>query len=135
MLRKIFFSIALLFTLGVISAQVKFYDVTTDELRVLAIEQEKLVFIDIYATWCPPCKAMEAKVFSREDVGEFMAQRFVSAKYNIDEGLGRQIADKYGIKSIPTYLIFDTEGELKGTMQGYRGSEDFMVYIKHLLYE
>ncbi|MFI3293040.1 MAG: thioredoxin family protein [Rikenellaceae bacterium] len=135
MIRKILFSIAMLFSLGIASAQVKFYDVTTDELRELGKEQEKLIFIDIYATWCPPCRAMEANVFSREDIGEFMAQRFVSAKYNIDEGIGRQLADKYGIKSIPTYLIFDLEGNLQGTMQGSRTPEDFMVYIKHLLYE
>lgn len=135
MLKKIIFSVATLLMVTAASAQVKFYDVSTDELKRLATEQNKLVFIDIYANWCPPCRMMEQQVFSREDVGEFMAQRFVSAKYNIDEGVGKEFAQKYSIESIPTYLIFDLDGKVVGRITGSKTPEDFMVYIKHLLYE
>ncbi len=133
MLRKITFTLALILSLTQLTAQVKFHDVSTDELRKIAIAEKKLVFIDIYATWCPPCRQMDKTVFSRADVGEFMSKNFVSAKYDIDKPTGREIANKYGVKSIPTYLIFDTEGNLVDGMQGAMPHEDFVGYLKKLL--
>ena len=61
---------------GAAQAQVKFETKSTDAVREMAIKQGKLVFIDLYASWCPPCRMMERQVFSRKDVGEFMDQRF-----------------------------------------------------------
>ena len=57
---------------GAAQAQVKFETKSTDAVREMAIKQGKLVFIDLYASWCPPCRMMERQVFSRKDVGEFM---------------------------------------------------------------
>ena len=74
---------------GAAQAQVKFETKSTDAVREMAIKQGKLVFIDLYASWCPPCRMMERQVFSRKDVGEFMDQRFVAAKYDTDKTTGR----------------------------------------------
>ena len=35
-------------------AQVRFMTRSTDGVRRQAVEQNKLVFIDLFATWCPP---------------------------------------------------------------------------------
>ncbi len=129
MLRKIILSVAMLLSVGALSAQVKFEDVSTDELHDMAKAQEKLIFLDIYATWCPPCVAMNKNVFSRADVGEFMSKRFVSAKYDIDKEPGRSIANKFRINSIPTYLVFDVEGNLLGMLQGGMPAEEIMSKI------
>ncbi len=133
MLRKILFSVALLLSVGTLSAQVKFHDVSISELQKLAAQDEKLIFIDIYATWCPPCRAMERDVFSREDVGEFMDARFVCAKYNVDHTPGSEIASQYNIRSIPTYLIFDADANFLGRMQGSMPAADFMENINAAL--
>ena len=50
-------------------------------LDIVKANKGKLVFINFFATWCPPCRMMEREVFSRKDVGDFMQQRFVAAKY------------------------------------------------------
>ena len=76
---------------GAAQAQVKFETKSTDAVREMAIKQGKLVFIDLYASWCPPCRMMERQVFSRKDVGEFMDQRFVAAKYDTDKTTGREL--------------------------------------------
>ena len=67
---------------GAAQAQVKFETKSTDAVREMAVKTGKLVFIDLYATWCPPCRTMEREVFSRKDVGDFMEQHFVAAKYD-----------------------------------------------------
>lgn len=114
-------------------AQVRFMTRSTDAVRRMAIEQQKLVFIDLFATWCPPCQMMEREVFSRSDVGEFMASRFVCAKYDVDKTTGRELLKRYGNRRVPLYLIFNTEGELLGRIRGATDPERFMAEVKRIL--
>ena len=129
-MKKSLFTLALLFAVGVLHAQVKFEDKSPDALRELAVKQGKLVFIDLYASWCPPCRMMERQVFSRKDVGEFMDQRFVAAKFDTDKPTGKELMKRYGKGSIPLYLVFDTRGELLGRIQGAADAETFMENLQ-----
>lgn len=129
-MKKSLFTLALLFAVGVLHAQVKFEDKSPDALRELAAKQGKLVFIDLYASWCPPCRMMERQVFSRKDVGEFMDQRFVAAKFDTDKPTGKELMKRYGKGSIPLYLVFDTRGELLGRIQGAADAETFMENLQ-----
>lgn len=114
-------------------AQVRFMTRSTDGVRRQAVEQNKLVFIDLFATWCPPCQMMEREVFSRSDVGAFMEQHFVCAKYDIDKTTGRELLKRYGNRRVPLYLIFNTEGELLGRIRGATYPERFMAEVKRIL--
>ena len=80
-MKKLIFILMLALAAGAAQAQVKFETKSTDAVREMAVKTGKLVFIDLYATWCPPCRTMEREVFSRKDVGDFMEQHFVAAKY------------------------------------------------------
>ncbi len=133
-MKKLF--LCLLFAAGAITAsqaQVAFETKSTDAVREMAVAQKKLVFIDLYATWCGPCKAMERDVFSDKSVGEFINKRFIAAKYDIDQTTGRQLLQKYGNGSVPTYLIFDTEGNLLGRIVGGSKAETFISNIQGIL--
>lgn len=118
---------------GMAQAQVRFETKTTDAVREMAVRSGKLVFIDLYADWCPPCRMMERDVFSRSDVGEFMERYFVAAKYNTDKTTGRELLKKYGNGSIPLYLIFDTEGDLLGRIQGAADAGTFLDNLRQIL--
>ncbi|BBO83412.1 thioredoxin [Desulfosarcina ovata] len=65
------------------------------------LNQSKPIIIDFWAPWCGPCKAM-GPVFG-ELAAEYAA-KMVFAKCNVDEN--QSIAAKYGIKAIPTLMIF-----------------------------
>lgn len=135
-MKKILFT--LLLVLGISAAadaQVRFLDSSTDAVRKEAIAQDKLVFIDLYATWCGPCKAMERDVFSKKDVGDFMDEYFVAAKYDIDKPTGKALAGKHGIRSIPTYLVFNTEGDLLGKITGSMPAEEFTAALRKIIAE
>ncbi|MFI3303127.1 MAG: thioredoxin family protein [Rikenellaceae bacterium] len=133
MIKKLTTTLALLLAVGTLSAQVDFHAGSTTELYKRAKSAEKLIFMDLYATWCPPCKMMERDVFSREDVGNFMNENFINAKYNIDEEVGKQFANQYEVRSIPTYLIFDESGKLVGRMMGGMKPEEFISNMKKIL--
>lgn len=99
----------------------------------MAIRSGKLVFIDLYASWCPPCRMMEREVFSRKDVGDFMQQRFVAAKYDTDKPTGKELMKRYGSGAIPLYLVFDTQGELLGRIQGASAPKEFMESVQKII--
>lgn len=135
-MKKILFT--LLLVLGISAAadaQVRFLDSSTDAVRKEAIAQKKLVLIDLYATWCGPCKAMERDVFSKKEVGDFMAKYFVAAKYDIDKPTGKELAQKHAVRSIPTYLIFNTDGDLLGRITGSMPAKEFTDALQKIVTE
>ena len=108
MKKRLLLLLLLLGPLGA-AAQVRFETKSTDAVREMALRSGKLVLIDLYATWCPPCRLMEREVFSLREVGEFVEARFVAAKYDVDKHTGRELMRRYGSGSIPLYLVFDTD--------------------------
>ena len=114
-------------------AQVRWVEGSTDAVREMALKADKLVFIDLYADWCGPCRMMEERVFKREDVGDYFDRHFVAAKYNVDRPTGRALMQRYGRGSIPFYLIFNTEGELLGSILGAYPAEEFMQHLERIV--
>ena len=132
-MKKWMLMLAMVLAAAGAEAQVKFETKSTDAVREMAIKEGKLVFIDLYASWCPPCRMMERQVFSRKDVGQFMSERFVAAKYDTDEKTGCELMNRYGNGAIPLYLIFDTKGELLGRIQGATPADEFMAAIRKII--
>jgi thiol-disulfide isomerase/thioredoxin len=89
------------------------------ELLGQAQQEDKLIFVDAYTTWCGPCKMMDAKVFSDPKVGAVYNERFINAKFDMEKGEGKTIAKRYGVTAYPTYLFLNGMGELVHKGLGY----------------
>lgn len=111
-----------LFALG-LSAQdnsgVQFRKQPLAELLSLAKEQDKLIFVDAYTTWCGPCKMMDAKVFPDSAVASVFNERFINAKFDMEKGEGISMAKRYSVAAYPTYLFLDGDGTLVHKGVGY----------------
>ena len=75
-------------------------ELTNENFDEEVLKSDKTVLVDMYATWCGPCK-MQAPII--EKIAEEQADTIKVAKIDID--LSPEIAIKYGVMSIPTLLI------------------------------
>ncbi|WP_308003511.1 thioredoxin fold domain-containing protein [uncultured Chryseobacterium sp.] len=106
---------------------IKFEDLPFKDLIAKAKKEKKIVFLDAYASWCGPCKMMERNVFTQKSVGDYFNANFVNARFDMEKGEGRDIAVKYGVRSYPTYLFLNGDGELVSQNFGYMEENMFLT--------
>ena len=106
---------------------IKFEDLPFKDLIAKAKKEKKIVFLDAYASWCGPCKMMERNVFTQKSVGDYFNANFVNARFDMEKGEGRDIAVKYGVRSYPTYLFLNGDGELVSQNFGYMEGSMFLT--------
>lgn len=72
----------------------------------------KPIFVDIYTTWCGPCRLMDQTVFIDSVVGNFFNKNFLSVKLDAEKGYGIDFNKNNNISGYPTYLFFSPLGDL-----------------------
>jgi thiol:disulfide interchange protein len=92
-----------------------------------AQKQNKPVFIDIYTTWCGPCKQMARQAFPDAKVGEKFNANFISYQLDAERGEGVQIARKYTVTAYPTTLFVSPDGALIHRVVGYGGIQAMLT--------
>lgn len=78
----------------------------------------KLIFVDVYTDWCVPCKKMAEEIFPLPEVGEKFNTHFINLQLDA-EGNGRAVASEFKVRSYPTYLWVNGEGEVVYRAAGY----------------
>ncbi len=83
--------------------------------------------LDFWAEWCPPCKLMDPVV---RELEKELAGRAEFVKINVDEQ--GDLAQKYGIMSIPSYVI-EKDGKEVARTAGARSKEEFRQWVEEQL--
>lgn len=111
---------------------IEFHHGNWDEALARAKAENKLIFLDIYATWCGPCKLLKKKTFSDESVGSYYNDKYINVALNGEEGDGKLLAQQYAIKGYPSLLFINGEGKLVAKSAGYVSPEDFLDMGKQI---
>ncbi len=98
--------------------------ITDENFETEVIKSTKPTVVDFWAEWCGPCKQISPVL---EEISDEMNDQVIIAKHNIDQE--PNTPTKYGIKGIPTMLLFKG-GELKATKVGATTKSDIISWIK-----
>lgn len=102
---------AIFLSLGMMAQGIQFETGTWEEVLSKAKSENKLIYLDVYAEWCGPCKMMARDVFPNDRAGNKYNALFINYKVDAEKGEGKIIARKYGVSSYPTNLYINPHTE------------------------
>ena len=85
--------------------------------------KEKTLIIDFWAPWCGPCKALTPVL---EELSSEMSDSVEVYKVNVDDNT--ELAQEYGVQSIPTLLVFKN-GALSKTIVGLKTKDELVEIV------
>ena len=99
-------------------------EVSNDNFESEVVYSEKPVLVDFWAEWCGPCKQIAPVV---EEIAGEHSDKLKVCKMDVDAN--RETAVQFGIRSIPTLLIFKN-GEVAGSQIGAVSKQQLLEFIQ-----
>lgn len=151
-MKKIILLLSLLMV-GVASAQ-KINWMTMDEALAAQSKKPKKIFVDMYTSWCGPCKMLDRDTFSNKDVINYINTHFYAVKFNAEgnetvsyqnkdytnpgydpakakrRNSQHQFARFMGVRAYPTVLFLDEQGNLINRVKSYKKPQQMELYLK-----
>lgn len=150
-MKKYLLFVLLLTITGVSAQQINW--MTMNDALAAQKRQPKKIFMDVYTTWCGPCKLLDKNTFSDKDVIEFINKNYYAVKFNAEgtekitfqdftytnpnyqEGRkGRNathfFADALKLRGYPSLVFFKEDGELIQAVPGYKTPQQLEIYLK-----
>lgn len=113
LLRKLLLcSFVLLLCTSVRAQGIEFFHGTWDEALVKAEAEDKLIFVDAYASWCGPCKAMAKNVFPVVEVGSYFNSNFINMKFDMEKEESIEFRKTHQVSAYPTLLFINAKNEV-----------------------
>jgi len=103
-----------------------------------AKDEHKYIFVDCYATWCGPCKKMDADVYPNPAVGDYYNKHFINVRLQIDQtthddsltkkwyAMANYLQNTYSVSVLPTFLFFDENGNAVHKISASQTAEQFV---------
>jgi len=114
--------------------QVKFTEITSrQEMEAMMVLSDSLnlpIYIDIYATWCGPCKLMDRETFTDKAVAVMLNTEFISLKMDGESDYGSFFAYQYQLEGYPSSFIFAPGGELITRLVGFLEPGELLLRLQ-----
>lgn len=107
--------------------QIEFTEVKTSEdwnkVTEKAKKLNKPIFLDVYATWCGPCKYLEKNVYTNPQLGEYYNAQFVNAKMDGETEFGSVFAQQHHLQAYPTMFFLTPDAQVITQIVGVREAD------------
>jgi thioredoxin-related protein len=144
--------IILLLVAGSIDAQ-KIEWMSMDEALAAQEKVPRKILMDVYTTWCGPCKLLDKNTFGDKEVAKFINKNYYAVKFNAEgpeeityqdftytnpnyqpARKGRNsthfFADALKLTGYPSIVFFQEDGTLIQALPGYKSPQDLEIYLK-----
>ena len=97
----------------------------TASAQKMAKQKNQLIFVDLFAEWCGWCHKFEQEVIPSMAF-QTATDKMVLLRLNTEDGKdGSKFAREYGINSLPTFLVLNSDLMVAGMIKGYIPSNEF----------
>lgn len=118
MKRNLFILLLLSLAIKAAGQGITFSQGSLSDIQKKAEEKNLPIFLDIYTSWCGPCKMMATQVFTQQEVGDYFNAHFINYKIDAEKGEGIEIAQRYNVSAYPTCLFLSPKGQLVSSFMG-----------------
>lgn len=156
-MKKIAITLALLLmTIGSYAQKNKINWMSLEEAVAAQEVTPKKIIMDVYTSWCGPCKMLDKNTFQNPDVVDFVNENYYAVKFNAEgnekinfknnlfenpnydpKRSGRnaqhQLATALKITAYPTIVFFNENGETLIPLPGYKSPNQLELYLKLFL--
>ncbi len=127
-MKRIFLlSILSLFSVVSFAQGINFTKGSYEEIKALAKKEGKAIFVDVYTTWCGPCKKMSNEIFPLKVVGDYYNAKFINVKLDAENEKAHGFFKQYKATSFPSFFYLDADGNLLDKQGGTCPAEVFIA--------
>lgn len=102
-------------------------EVNNDDFKAQVLDSDQPVLVDFWAPWCGPCRKMGPVV---DQIADELAGRARVVKVDVDQN--PTLSAKYGVNSIPTFMVFKGGDMVQGVVGGQPKKALLEIVESHL---
>ncbi|MDE1170205.1 MAG: thioredoxin family protein [Verrucomicrobium sp.] len=107
------------------SAAEPFQDLSFDAALLRAAQENKIVLVDFFTTWCQPCKMLDETTWKDPAVIGLLREKTVALR--IDAEKEAPLAQRYNVHAYPTVALIKPDGTMIDGLVGYRDAKTFQA--------
>jgi thioredoxin 1 len=112
---------------------IQFHKGTWAEALALAKKDNKLVFLDVYASWCGPCKKLKKRTFSNNKVGAYFNEHFINVSLDGEMDEGVNVSSQYNVTSYPSLYLINGDGKIISKAEGFLSANEIIKFGKSVI--
>jgi thiol-disulfide isomerase/thioredoxin len=97
-----------------------------EHVMARAKAENRLVFVEFSAVWCPPCQQMRRTTFADPRVQSRLAE-YLTLFVDCDRDPG--LVQHFGVRGIPAYFVLRPDRLIMRSETGYRGPPEFLRWL------
>lgn len=112
------------------STGIQFFEGSWEEALQKAKDEDKAIFLDVFASWCGPCKLLKNETFPDAKTGKYFNENFINVSLDGEKGEGISLARELGVRAYPSLFIVNANGQAVLYYAGYLGANDLVEFGK-----